>query len=103
MKKIIEIFEFKKLAEYLSGVSRFSQEITSKGLMITSKDLQVRLLIGINNIKLEDNRLMLFNENWKVVVESNELAQYQKYLCEFNIVNNLETSLNDDEEQLTLF
>lgn len=100
MKKLIVINNFKSLMEYLSVVKSYSMEISIKGLIISSADLNVRIEINLNNICICDNQLKLFNENFKKIIDPDELYQYHKYLKDVKITKEMVHLRN---EQMSIF
>ena len=100
MKQLIEVLDYIEFQNYMSEVKRFSYEITKKGLIISTADLKIRLLIDLKNLSMKNYKLKIFDEDFITVIDDFNLNQCNKYLLNTDTNNK---QILFQEEQLNIF
>ena len=100
MKQLIEVLDYIEFQNYMSEVKRFSYEITKKGLIISTADLKIRLLIDLKNLSMKNYKLKIFDEDFITVIDDFNLNQCNKYLLNTDTNNK---QILFQEEQLNIY
>lgn len=79
MKPVIEILNYEMLEQYLKEDIELSLEFSKKGLMLTSKEISIRLLINLDELEIIDTQLNVFERFFKELTVY-ELAEAKRYL-----------------------
>lgn len=90
MKPLIEISNYEEFVSYLSKLKSFSYEVSSKGLVISSTDLNIRLLVDLKNLKMINNKLLVFNQDFITVQDDFNFNQCNKYISKSQNKNMLD-------------
>jgi len=100
MKPTIIIKSYDELMLYLKDVTKYSLEISNNGLLITSIELDKRLLIELENVSILNNKLFVFKNFFKAINTSSELDDYMMYVKDATFDSNMPIF---KEKQITIF